>query len=203
VRKRTATVGGPIPVHGARKLIDPEEADALWDATKSPAGASHGDGAGTPISGSDLARAHHAPPRRVRGRLAWLVAAAAARSSTVIDGSKAGNYCRLEMLDANDHEESCDMPTLKPEHEVALRCLHWLPADVRPTAELLAELMCVSDHEATQMLAELLSARLLASARARGIPCAALERRGPRRAPIGTGKVGARERGRRPRERRV
>ena len=90
--------------------------------------------------------------------------------------------------------EQRDMLTLKPEHEVALRCLHWLPADVRPTAELLAELMCVPDHKATQMLAELRSARLLASARARGIPCAALECRGPRHAPIGTGKVAARAR---------
>jgi len=84
------------------------------------------------------------------------------------------------------------MPTLKPEHEVALRCLSWLPADVCPTAELLAELMYVSDGEAAQMLSELRSARLLANARARGIPCAALERRGPRRAPIGTGQVPAR-----------
>jgi len=84
------------------------------------------------------------------------------------------------------------MPTLKPEHEVALRCLYWLPADVRPTAEFLAELMYVSDGEAAQMLSELRSARLLANARARGIPCAALERRGSRRAPIGTGKVPAR-----------
>jgi hypothetical protein len=84
------------------------------------------------------------------------------------------------------------MSTLKPDHEVALRCLYWLPADVRPTAELLAELMYVSDGEAAQMLSELRSAHLLANARARGIPCAALERRGSRRAPIGTGKVPAR-----------
>ena len=84
------------------------------------------------------------------------------------------------------------MPTLKAEHEVALRCLYWLPADVRPTAELLAELMYVSDGEAAQMLSELRSARLLANARARGIPCIALERRGSRRTPIGTGKAPAR-----------
>jgi len=84
------------------------------------------------------------------------------------------------------------MPTLKPEHEVALRCLYWLPADVRPTAELLAELMYVSDAEAAQMLSDLRSARLLANARAHGIPCAGLERRAPHRAPIGTGKVPAR-----------
>ena len=84
------------------------------------------------------------------------------------------------------------MPTLKPDHEVALRCLYWLPAEVRPTAELLAELMYVSDGEAAQMLLELRSARLLANARARGIPCAALEHCGSRRVPIGTGKVPAR-----------
>src|SRR5262245_33823155 len=85
------------------------------------------------------------------------------------------------------------MPTLKPDHEVALRCLYWLPADVRPTAELLAELMYVSDAEATQMLSELRSARLLANARARGIPCAALERRAPHRAPAGIGRPQARD----------
>jgi hypothetical protein len=39
VRKRTVTAGGPIPVHGARKLIDVAEADALWNATMSPQGA--------------------------------------------------------------------------------------------------------------------------------------------------------------------
>jgi hypothetical protein len=59
VRQRTATAGGPIPVHGARKLLDLDEADALWEATKSPAGASHGDGGGT-LLGSDLARARAA-----------------------------------------------------------------------------------------------------------------------------------------------
>jgi hypothetical protein len=60
VRQRTVTAGGPIPVHGARKLIDPAEADALWEATKSPAGASHGDGGGLLLSGSELARARAA-----------------------------------------------------------------------------------------------------------------------------------------------
>ena len=45
VRQRTTTNGGPIPVHGPRKLIDVEEADALWEATTSPAGASHGEAA--------------------------------------------------------------------------------------------------------------------------------------------------------------
>ena len=34
VRKRTATAGGPIPVHGPKRLIDLDEADALWTFTK-------------------------------------------------------------------------------------------------------------------------------------------------------------------------
>jgi hypothetical protein len=38
VQKRTVTAGGPIPVHGPKKLIDPVEADALWEGTKSPQG---------------------------------------------------------------------------------------------------------------------------------------------------------------------
>jgi hypothetical protein len=46
------------------------------------------------------------------------------------------------------------------DHEVALRCLYWLPTDVRPTAELLAELMYVSDGEAAQMLSELRGRRV-------------------------------------------
>lgn len=33
VGKRTTTRGGPIPVHGARKLIDVAQADALWAPT--------------------------------------------------------------------------------------------------------------------------------------------------------------------------
>lgn len=43
-RQRTVTAGGPIPVHGPRKLIDVAEADALWTAhlpfrsRRSPAG---------------------------------------------------------------------------------------------------------------------------------------------------------------------
>jgi hypothetical protein len=40
VRKRTVSMGGPIPTHGRSKRIDPEEADRLWHATMSPAGAS-------------------------------------------------------------------------------------------------------------------------------------------------------------------
>lgn len=38
VWKRTTTAGGPIPVHGPQKRLDVAEADALWDATKSPQG---------------------------------------------------------------------------------------------------------------------------------------------------------------------
>jgi hypothetical protein len=45
VHLRTTTKGGPIPVHGTKKLIDPAEADALWEATMSPAGAAGARGA--------------------------------------------------------------------------------------------------------------------------------------------------------------
>jgi hypothetical protein len=34
IRKRTATAGGPIPVHGPKRLIDVDEADGLWETTK-------------------------------------------------------------------------------------------------------------------------------------------------------------------------
>jgi hypothetical protein len=64
VRQRTVTAGGPIPVHGPRKLLDVAEADALWETTKSTAGASHtnGTGNGTAPSalGSQLAQARAA-----------------------------------------------------------------------------------------------------------------------------------------------
>jgi hypothetical protein len=62
VRQRTATVGGPIPVHGPKKLIDVAEADALWEATMSPQGAANGRAAGaaSPAIGSDLVRARAA-----------------------------------------------------------------------------------------------------------------------------------------------
>jgi len=70
VHKRTMTVGGPIPVHGPKKLIDIGEADALWEATMSPQGAARarasvaGDpGLETPaqgVTGSQLARARAA-----------------------------------------------------------------------------------------------------------------------------------------------
>jgi hypothetical protein len=39
VRKRTVTHGGPIPVHGRAKRIDPDEADRLWRVTMGPTGA--------------------------------------------------------------------------------------------------------------------------------------------------------------------
>jgi hypothetical protein len=38
VLRRTRERGGPIPTHGARKLIDVAEADALWEATMSTQG---------------------------------------------------------------------------------------------------------------------------------------------------------------------
>src|SRR5262249_45158490 len=62
VHRRTVTVGGPIPVHGRRKLINVAEADALWEATKSNAGASHvnGNGAAAPSPGASLAQARAA-----------------------------------------------------------------------------------------------------------------------------------------------
>jgi hypothetical protein len=64
VRQRTITAGGPIPVHGARKLLDVAEADALWEATKSTAGASHATGNGAApsrtVTGSQLAQARTA-----------------------------------------------------------------------------------------------------------------------------------------------
>src|SRR5262245_57542107 len=64
VRQRTATAGGPIPVHGRRKLLDVTEADALWESTKSTAGASHtngtGNGAAASALGSQLAQARAA-----------------------------------------------------------------------------------------------------------------------------------------------
>src|SRR5262245_18611406 len=62
VRQRTATAGGPIPVHGPRKLLDVTEADALWESTKSSAGASHtnGNGAAPPPLGTQLAQARAA-----------------------------------------------------------------------------------------------------------------------------------------------
>src|SRR5262245_11210677 len=48
VRKRTVTAGGPIPVHGPRKLIDVAEADTLWDATKTPQGEGGATSGGAP-----------------------------------------------------------------------------------------------------------------------------------------------------------
>jgi hypothetical protein len=61
VWKRTTAAGGPIPVHGAKKQLDPAEADALWDATMSPNGAANARAAGT------TARAVDGPPPGVTG----------------------------------------------------------------------------------------------------------------------------------------
>jgi hypothetical protein len=61
VHKRTVTVGGAIPVHGPRKLIDVAEADALWDATMSSQGAANARAAATGK------RAHDVDPARVTG----------------------------------------------------------------------------------------------------------------------------------------
>jgi hypothetical protein len=68
VHLRTTTKGGPVPVHGPRKLIDVAEADALWEATKAVNGWSPSSGApGAPrgeptgvVSGSQLAQARAA-----------------------------------------------------------------------------------------------------------------------------------------------
>jgi hypothetical protein len=66
VHKRTVTAGGPIPVHGPRKLIDVAEADALWHRTMAPNGAANAQarGAADPavggVSGTQLAQARAA-----------------------------------------------------------------------------------------------------------------------------------------------
>jgi hypothetical protein len=64
VRQRTVTAGGPIPVHGVKKLLDVAEADDLWETTKTTAGASHVTGNGTApapmVTGSQLAQARTA-----------------------------------------------------------------------------------------------------------------------------------------------
>jgi len=61
VHKRTMTAGGPIPVHGPKKLIDPVEADALWEATMSPQGAANAKEA------TAQARAAESPPPVITG----------------------------------------------------------------------------------------------------------------------------------------
>jgi hypothetical protein len=62
VYKRTVTAGGPIPVHGPKKLIDPAEADALWEATMSAQGAatSRTGGSSPTVTGQQLAQARAA-----------------------------------------------------------------------------------------------------------------------------------------------
>jgi hypothetical protein len=57
VWKRTTAAGGPIPTHGPRKLIDVDEADALWEATMAPNGAANA----PPAPGAE------APPPAVTG----------------------------------------------------------------------------------------------------------------------------------------
>jgi hypothetical protein len=59
VFKRVAA--GSIPVHGPKKLIDPVEADRLWDATMSPQGAANARAATT------TSRAGERPPPSVTG----------------------------------------------------------------------------------------------------------------------------------------
>jgi hypothetical protein len=62
VHKRTVGAGGPIPTHGPKKLIDPAEADQLWDATKTAQGEA-GAAAAQPVPsahGGELARARAA-----------------------------------------------------------------------------------------------------------------------------------------------
>jgi hypothetical protein len=68
VWKRTTSAGGPIPVHGPKKRIDPTEADALWEATMAPrtAAAKVTTGATEPpapaVAGHQLAQARAAAP---------------------------------------------------------------------------------------------------------------------------------------------
>ena len=71
VWKRTTAAGGPIPVHGPKKQLDPAEADALWDATMSPQGAAPRIGAATAPRSSEPS-----PPGVTGGQLAQARAAA-------------------------------------------------------------------------------------------------------------------------------
>jgi hypothetical protein len=57
VQKRTVGAGGPIPTHGPKKLIDPVEADALWEATKSAAGLAGSEQPEAPAPRRELPRA--------------------------------------------------------------------------------------------------------------------------------------------------
>jgi hypothetical protein len=63
VWKRTTAAGGPIPTHGPRKLIDPAQADALWEVTMSPQGAANG------RATAGAARTTKGPPHPRRPRL--------------------------------------------------------------------------------------------------------------------------------------
>jgi hypothetical protein len=78
VWKRTTAVGGPIPVHGPKKQLDPAEADALWEATMSPQGAAPRIGAAAQ-SGNPRSTAFSPeppPPGVTGGQLAQARAAA-------------------------------------------------------------------------------------------------------------------------------
>lgn len=68
VWKRTTVAGGPIPVHGPKKLIDVDEADSLWAATMSPQGMANARAAG--------AAKAEGPPTAVTSTLAQARAAA-------------------------------------------------------------------------------------------------------------------------------
>lgn len=120
VHKRTMTVGGPIPVHGPKKLIDVAEADALWDATMSSQGAAQARAATAEAQGTDQ------PPAAVSG--AQLAQARAA--SLVIDVQTK----RLALEQRRGALISRDRATLKVfsfARTVRDACLTW-PARVGP-----------------------------------------------------------------------
>jgi hypothetical protein len=71
VWKRTVTAGGPVPVHGPKKLIDADEADGLWEPTMSAAGA-----ANSRFRGKAARAAADPPPAGAGSQLAQARAAA-------------------------------------------------------------------------------------------------------------------------------
>ena len=56
------------------------------------------------------------------------------------------------------------VPVLTPVHDAVLALLDWLPEDVAPDAELVAELLDVPETEALRLLEELEAAGCLGSA---------------------------------------
>jgi DNA-binding IclR family transcriptional regulator len=56
------------------------------------------------------------------------------------------------------------VPVLTPVHDAVLALLDWLPEDVAPDAELVAELLDVPETEALRLLEELEAAGCLESA---------------------------------------